>query len=175
MSMSHGFGGGADMAAELWQQRHNMSAPAGSLEFKLGDATRVERCVLVHVCNDRDRWGAGFVVCVGRAFPEAERAYRAHSGHGLGSVQFVPSTREVVVANLVGQEGLRSSNNPTPIRYDAIRRGLAAVAYYALEHGLPVSMPRIGCGLAGGTWEKVEPIVREELVDRGVAVTVWDL
>ncbi|SEQ20797.1 hypothetical protein SAMN04487983_1003320 [Streptomyces sp. yr375] len=35
-------------------------------------------------------------------------------------------------------------------------------------------MPRIGCGLAGGTWSRVEPLVAERLVERGVAVTVYD-
>jgi hypothetical protein len=35
-------------------------------------------------------------------------------------------------------------------------------------------MPRIGCGLAGGRWERVEPLVTAELTDRGVHVTVYD-
>jgi hypothetical protein len=36
-------------------------------------------------------------------------------------------------------------------------------------------MPRIGCGLAGGKWEEVGRIVEEELLNNGVAVTVYDL
>jgi hypothetical protein len=36
-------------------------------------------------------------------------------------------------------------------------------------------MPRIGCGLAGGRWELVEPLVIGHLVRRDVAVTVYDL
>jgi hypothetical protein len=35
-------------------------------------------------------------------------------------------------------------------------------------------MPRIGCGLAGGRWDRVEPLVRVALVHRGVSVTVYD-
>lgn len=35
-------------------------------------------------------------------------------------------------------------------------------------------MPRIGCGLAGGTWDRVEPLVGERLVARGIPVTVYD-
>lgn len=38
-----------------------------------------------------------------------------------------------------------------------------------------VHMPRIGCGLAGGSWGKVEPIIQEELCDKGVQVFVYDL
>ncbi|WP_435642688.1 hypothetical protein ACR9VJ_06005 [Streptomyces sp. H49] len=35
-------------------------------------------------------------------------------------------------------------------------------------------MPRIGCGLAGGKWSRVEPLVTERLVGRGISVTVYD-
>ncbi|WP_436847462.1 hypothetical protein [Streptomyces aureus] len=35
-------------------------------------------------------------------------------------------------------------------------------------------MPRIGCGLAGGSWSRVEPLVTERLVRRGLSVTVYD-
>jgi hypothetical protein len=36
-------------------------------------------------------------------------------------------------------------------------------------------MPRIGCGLAGGTWDQIEMIIREELIARNIAVYVYDL
>ena len=71
--------------------------------------------------------------------------------------------------------GIRAPGNPTPVRYDSIRTGLAKVARSYGRAGASVHMPRIGCGLAGGRWEEVEPIVREELVAHGVEVTVYDL
>ncbi|MFD7653779.1 hypothetical protein ACFV4N_07340 [Actinosynnema sp. NPDC059797] len=36
-------------------------------------------------------------------------------------------------------------------------------------------MPRIGCGLAGGRWDLVEPLVTGELTDHGIPVTVYDV
>lgn len=36
-------------------------------------------------------------------------------------------------------------------------------------------MPRIGYGLAGGRWEEIEPIILDELVSKGVEVTVYEL
>lgn len=38
----------------------------------------------------------------------------------------------------------------------------------------PVHMPRIGCGLSGGKWGRIEPMVKARLGERGVAVTVYD-
>ncbi|EPJ40147.1 hypothetical protein STAFG_2811 [Streptomyces afghaniensis 772] len=35
-------------------------------------------------------------------------------------------------------------------------------------------MPRIGCGLAGGKWSRVEPLIEERLIRRGISVTVYD-
>jgi hypothetical protein len=36
-------------------------------------------------------------------------------------------------------------------------------------------MPRIGCGLAGGKWETIEPILIKKLIEKGIKVTVYDL
>jgi O-acetyl-ADP-ribose deacetylase (regulator of RNase III) len=48
------------------------------------------------------------------------------------------------------------------------------VAIKAAELDASVHMPRIGCGLAGGDWSRVEPLILRRLVERGVAVTVYD-
>jgi len=44
----------------------------------------------------------------------------------------------------------------------------------ALELDAFVHMPRIGCGLAGGTWDRIEPIIVRALCEHDVAVTVYD-
>jgi hypothetical protein len=36
-------------------------------------------------------------------------------------------------------------------------------------------MPRIGCGLAGGDWNKIEAIINETLGEKGLDVTVYDI
>jgi hypothetical protein len=45
----------------------------------------------------------------------------------------------------------------------------------AHERAASVHMPRIGCGLAGGEWGRVESIVRDTLCAEGIEVTVYDL
>ncbi|GAB2849173.1 hypothetical protein GCM10027074_14910 [Streptomyces deserti] len=44
----------------------------------------------------------------------------------------------------------------------------------AAEPGASVHLPRTGCGLAGGTWSRVEPLIAGRLVKRGTPVTVYD-
>jgi O-acetyl-ADP-ribose deacetylase (regulator of RNase III) len=62
-----------------------------------------------------------------------------------------------------------------PIRYHSLRKALAEVATQSKIRQASVHMPRIGTGLAGGKWENIEPIIREELIGKGVSVYIYDL
>lgn len=153
---------------------------SGGVTYVVGDATRPVGSgpkVLAHVCNDLGLWGAGFVLALSKRYPAAEREYLkvfANGGLDLGRVQFVEAGKDLTVANMVAQRGVRRVKGP-PIRYEALRRALDEVGLYALERSASVHMPRIGCGLAGGRWDKVEPLVRGSLAARGIPVTVYDL
>ncbi|WP_043471070.1 macro domain-containing protein [Kitasatospora sp. MBT66] len=161
-----------------------MTAAASTIDYVRGDATAplgkgVK--VIAHVCNDLGGWGRGFVLAVSRRWAEPEAAYRrwhrerSKNDFGLGAVQLVQVTEYLWVANLIGQRGIRTgrSSGP-PVRYEAIDTALATLGGHALSLGASVHMPRIGCGLAGGRWETVEPLVRARLTERGVPVTVYD-
>ncbi|MET8948091.1 macro domain-containing protein [Streptomyces sp. NPDC004542] len=136
--------------------------------------------VIAHVCNDIGGWGKGFVLALSRRWPEPEAAYRAWhrdraaNDFGLGAVQLVRVERYVWVANMIGQRGTRTGSKGVPVRYEAIGTALGRLADEAAALGASVHMPRIGCGLAGGTWTRVEPLVTGRLVERGIAVTVYD-
>lgn len=156
----------------------------GEIEYVVGDATvpnGLAPRIVAHVCNDAGGWGKGFVVAVSHRWREPEAAYRswyrerATSGFALGAVQLVPVGEDLFVANMIGQHGYRSDSGDPPVRYAAIGTALAALGDQALELGASVHMPRIGCGLAGGRWELVEPLIGEQLTRRGIAVTVYDL
>ncbi|GHG31648.1 macro domain-containing protein [Streptomyces filamentosus] len=154
------------------------------ITYAHGDATapRGEGVrIVAHVCNDLGGWGRGFVLAVSRRWPEPEAAYRrwyrerATNDFGLGAAQFVQVAPRLWVANLVGQRGIRTARSTAvPVRYEAIDRALGSLADRAVGLGASVHMPRIGCGLAGGTWDRVEPLVGERLVARGIPVTVYD-
>ncbi len=154
-----------------------------TIEYVAGDATApigTGSRIIVHVCNDVGGWGAGFVLAISRrwSLPESEyrrwHADRERNGFGLGEVQLVQVETELFVANLIGQHGIRRSGLQPPIRYDAVSAGLAKVRTYAITRRATVHMPRIGCGLAGGKWEEVEPIVEQQLTSHGVNVTIYD-
>lgn len=156
------------------------------LAFVQGDATQPiggGPKVIAHVCNDVGGWGAGFVLALSRRWQEPEEDYRrwfrvgAEEPFELGQVRFVPVPQpggELWVANMLGQHGLRVLDGVPPIRYPAVEQALTKVGAFASDRGASVHMPRIGCGLAGGRWEEMEPYVRKSLVEAGVEVTVYD-
>lgn len=153
-----------------------------SIRYIKGDATQPAgdgNNIIVHICNDIGRWGKGFVLAVSARWPQPEKQFRDWYASGenfaLGNAQFVAAEPKLWVANVIGQHKITTAKNGLPpVRYEAIQEGLRQVAAFALNHQAAVHMPRIGCGLAGGTWDKIEPIIQQELTDKGIEVTVYD-
>jgi O-acetyl-ADP-ribose deacetylase (regulator of RNase III) len=144
-----------------------------------GDATQPigeGNKIIAHICNDIGAWGKGFVLAISKRWkkPAAEfkQWYASGENFALSQVQFVQVAPDLWIANIVGQHKLKPIDGIPPVRYEAIKEGLAKTAAFAKEQQATVHMPRIGCGLAGGTWENIEPLIQETL--KGVDVTVYD-
>ncbi|MHC5537542.1 macro domain-containing protein [Singulisphaera rosea] len=149
------------------------------ITYTKGDATQPQgngNKIIAHICNDLGGWGKGFVVAISKRWDEPEASYRewhrSKNDFDLGSIQFVKVEPDVWVANMIAQRGMRNSAKGPPIRYEAVRACLKKLAVGAKSLKAGVHMPRIGCGLAGGRWEEIEPIIAEELT--GIDVTVYD-
>lgn len=163
----------------------------GELHYLIGDASKPEHVderpvIIAHVCNDQGGWGSGFVVALSKRDVRPEQMYRrsrAGSLTPLGEVYvslYDPSGRggelDIFVANMVAQHGYKSKDNPVPLSYRALWECLLMVGEEAADMDATVHMPRIGCGLGGGEWAKVERIVRRALAEiHGRDVYVYDL
>ncbi|MGI5152923.1 macro domain-containing protein [Plantactinospora sp. CA-294935] len=171
-------GNGLDDRLRRWE--HHRVVP---LRIIRGDATSPQAKgpkIIAHICNDLGGWGKGFVLAVSHRWPEPERAYRqwhrerSDNDFGLGATQLIQVRPDTWVANMVAQRGIRTGSGGPPIRYGAVERCLTVVAEHAARLSATVHMPRIGCGLAGGRWERIEPLVIATLCDHDIATTVYD-
>ncbi len=156
------------------------------IEYLTGDATQPVgegSKIIAHVSNDIGAWGKGFVVPLAKRYPQAKRAYLQAFADGaslpLGALQIVEVAPQIAVANMIGQHKIvtrftRPDEVP-PIRYEALQQCLAQLAAIAQQRQASVHMPRIGCGLAGGRWERVLPLIEQSLCAAGVPVFVYDL
>jgi O-acetyl-ADP-ribose deacetylase (regulator of RNase III) len=172
-----------DIADSERYHDEGMPLSPAKLSFVSGDATAPlapGNKLIAHICNDSGGWGAGFVVAISRRWSEPEADYRAwYAGRSandfaLGSLRLVQVSSDLWVANMVAQRGTRARDGVPPIRYDAVEACLRALAQKAAPLGASVHMPRIGCGLAGGRWEEIEPLIERCLIGAGVDVTVYD-
>lgn len=152
------------------------------IEYKNGDATNPTNKgnkIIVHICNDIGRWGKGFVLAISKRWKAPESKYRSwyqsKDNFNLGEVQFVQVEQDIWIANLIGQHRInKDENGNAPIRYDAIEEGLKKVADFAIDISASTHMPRIGCGLAGGKSEVIEPLIIETISKKDITTTVYD-
>jgi len=157
-----------------------------TVTYHVGDATDPDlsgRLVIAHIVSDTGAFGAGFARQIATRYPRAKEQYQrwARQGvHGslkfrLGAVQWVGVGREVNrgpwhgrwVANMVAQRGLRTAVNRHPLDINALA---ACLRVLADDDERMIVMPRIGCGLAGGTWDEVGPLVESVLYAKDVHV-----
>jgi len=94
--------------------------------------------------------GAGFVLALSKRWKTPEVEYKKWSrGHisvprfELGQVQFVKVEEDIVVGNMVGQEGVRTRNRVAPIRYSALDDCLSKVSMAAIKNKASVHGPRL--------------------------------
>lgn len=149
-----------------------------------GDATSPQASgikIIAHICNDIGGWGKGFVLAISKRWPEPEKAYRewhrnrAKNDFALGNIQVVQVESYIYVANMIGQRGTKTGRSTgVPVRYEAIESCLEKLTEEVKSLNASIHMPRIGCGLAGGKWELIEPLIEKTLLENDIDVYVYD-
>jgi len=136
--------------------------------------------VICQLVNDQARfWGGGVAKVAAQKFPKAQREFSTWittmpRQKRLGEVHFAQTSESTFVASLIGQEGFGPADSPR-IRYAALEHCLERVFEFASKRRASVHMPRLGAGQSGGSWDTVEEIVRDTLVNEGIPVMVYDL
>lgn len=127
--------------------------------------------IIIHGCNAQGVMGSGVALAIRQKWPIAYEKYRvAHAtyGLGLGDIQLVNVSDEVVVVNAITQEYFGKSGYRY-VNYDAIASCFTGLNKLLKEKKLKhnvVNFPRIGAGLGGGDWEIIEKIIDRTLDDR---------
>lgn len=160
-----------------------------TIHYLTGDATAPVKkpALIMHVCNDVGGWGRGFVLALSKKWEEPEARFRHMSRFGsdtdlLGQVQFVPVEDGISVVNMIAQHDIATVRGRPPIRYEALAECLGKIASHPAlwwrdgqqeAERYTIHAPRLGCGLAGGSWSVVEPLIEFYLKDR--EVYIYDL
>jgi len=150
-----------------------------------------EIIVIPHCCNTLGVMGKGVALALKKKWPVVYDAYKemeskTSSGlkYKLGQICSVMVDDHTIIVNMIGQEGIISANNPRPVKYEAlvscmreIRVNIAKSLYkYRKDVNRTYSIHtcKFGCGLAGGSFDVIYPLIQELWVDYGIDVTIYE-
>ena len=117
--------------------------------------------VLAHSTNCKGVFGLGMAKQIAARYPAVKQAYlqKFNSvGWSLGDVQFVVLP-ERTIANLALQDTYGRTGVHTDLA--ACRLAFEKLLDYCEQHTCGVSLPRVGSGLGGGSWEEIYKVLQE--------------
>ena len=139
--------------------------------------------IIAHGCNCSGSFAAGVAGLLSNKYPKTKEAYfkKFHNGTGwiLGDVQLVciNDERSRYVANCATQQtyGNAYKTKRVYVCYDAIQNVMIQLRDECEKKGWSLAMPRIGAGLGGGDWEKIEAIITRVFENSQVEVVIYTL
>jgi O-acetyl-ADP-ribose deacetylase (regulator of RNase III) len=155
------------------------------IEYVKGDAFKTDAKYLLHGCNAQGVMGSGFAAGVAAIFPEARQAYLdRHAVSPLKVGEIIPySYDHITVINGITQEFYGRDPDFLYASYDGIAdvirevNDMVKVSGETIQSIQPiprVAMPKIGAGLANGTWEVIAKLIEEFSPDFQPVVYVID-
>ena len=149
------------------------------IKYFKGDVLTSDADVILHQVNCKGVMGAGLALQIKKKYPKVFSDYCLLCSHAspssslLGSVLFVPVRTDQSIGNLFAQDGFASYGIGLYCltQYDKLRECMKIIN--ERYKGKTVALPhKLGCGLAGGNWDIVLEIIKEELKDCNVEI--WD-
>lgn len=135
-----------------------------------GDLLAQERGILCHQTNYKGVMGGGIAAAIWDKLlnDQSRKNYvdfcRTCGRDALGYAQFLYVKEDLIVANCFSQNGFDEPDSTGNItNYDAMRECFVKVRDLALQEDLPlVYIPYgMGCGIAGGKWNRVRSIIED--------------
>jgi O-acetyl-ADP-ribose deacetylase (regulator of RNase III) len=136
------------------------------------------RRIIAHIVNERiPTWGAGVARAIADRWPSAQADFREwaeknEKAYSLGEIHEFAAEDGISIVSMIAQHGYGKSRKPR-IRYGALAQCLSKLATLATESKASVHMPRIGTGFAGGSWDVILSLIRENLVTPDLEVVIY--
>lgn len=143
--------------------------------------------LIPHVCNNINLFGAGFAKYIGDKFPVVKENFHLLGNKAiLGYTQYIRvasnsyNKTNVLVCNMIAQNGTINSKNSRPINYSAlvfcmndIKNRLISLSQNNINNiSYEIHAPKFGSGLAGGNWNFIENLIEDIWTDFTVYVYI---
>lgn len=142
------------------------------LKYIQGDLFQTPNDIIGHGCNCQGVMGSGVAKIVRDQYPKAYNEYREHfedQGLNPGDAHFSLQPNGKWIANLMTQDRFlpRGIDHAD---YEGIRTAMGQLKDFAKSKGLSIAIPKIGAGLAGGDWTRIEKILEEVFSDYDITI-----
>lgn len=169
----------------------------GKMTNVVGDVTNPqftapnEIAIIPHCCNTLGVMGAGVALALRKKWPSVYNVYIAmkeESPKGLenrlGENCFAQIDDNIIVVNMIGQKGICSAAYPKPVKYWALMKCMGSIRTDILSmlHMYPMYKDKkavihtcqFGSGLAQGNWNFILELIREQWLEYGIDVVVYE-
>lgn len=160
------------------------------MKYIKGNALDGEFDVLWHNCNQHVVFGAGIAHQIKKRWPEVYQADIDYNKNilnpddKLGTFSKAVLENDSIVYNLYGQKGIGNDgavlnrNCRYDHLYDAMYRACLdmekLIDIGEFKDIIHLAVPKIGCGLAGGSWTIVEAMLKDLEERFRIIITVYD-
>lgn len=161
----------------------------GNVRYCKGDILTVSKGIILHGCNSLGLMGKGLAKQVKHKYPQVFQDYsrycysaRCHpdclnySEPGeliLGKIITTPINSRLIVISGITQLTIGNDPNVKYANLNAIQQVFRQVNEIAVNLGLEVHMPKIGCGLGGLDWIQVSGLLT--MFSSEVKINIWEL
>jgi len=150
-----------------------------------------EVAIIPHCCNNKGVMGAGVALALKNKWQLVYDSYKAMESQSpkglknrLGEICNAIVEKNIIVTNMIGQDGTVSADNPIPVKYWALQKCMETVRINLIaalsrhvdyKNMTPVIHTcKFGSELAGGRWEFILEIIREQWLEHGIDVVVYE-
>lgn len=147
-----------------------------------GDLFTTPDQVIVHGCNAAGVMGSGVARIVKEKYPKAYKDYYMFCTKGLsmeevmGHNVFSKQPDGKFIVNSITQPSYGRGLGIRFCSYDAIDDCMKRLVMECEDRGIvSISMPKIGAGLGGGSWDVIEKIIETHFNGSGINVNVYYL
>ena len=128
--------------------------------------------IIPHVCDNLAVFSNAFCAVIDKYFPIVKTNFQLAGKQSLGQTQFIEvaknktSEHNLIIANMVAQNGFKSSTNIRPINYAALSYCMNSVNAYAKDFKkqkdhLEIHCPKFGTGSSGGNWKFILDLIHD--------------
>ncbi len=148
-----------------------------------------EIVIIPHIVNTLGIMGSGVALGLKNKWKEVYDSYKYYLNayhdeiNSLGTISIADVEDDIIVFNMVAQNGLKSKSNPKPIKYLALIKCMESVvvSIESMKTKIPykdkkfvIHSPKFGSLRSGGNWYFILEFINEIWIEKGYDVVIYE-